>query len=35
MFNLAGQSVDPELTQDYSQQVLDMINSCTETCDDK
>lgn len=32
VFNLAGQSVDPKLTENYSKQVYEMINSCTESC---
>jgi RHS repeat-associated protein len=34
VFNLAGQSVDPKLTENYSQQIYEMINSCTENCNE-
>lgn len=33
LFQVAGQSIDPKLTDNYSNQILSQINSCTESCD--
>lgn len=33
LFKLTGQSIDPKLTDDYSNQILNQINSCKESCD--